>query len=174
MLRPTSLGLSAGLFIYSQGNLLVGYALIEPDPASELPVDSALFSYRNSGERTRVDLELASKHYKTARIAQKVKAGFTVYMEANNRSSVLRLTRSGRSPLGFFLYDAPGPDRIADTIGLHAKGSLVSLFALHSDFLGRQYATFLGQSKRASGSLPGAERDRFTRPCGEPFFWQQR
>ena len=35
-------------------------------------------------ERARVDLELASQHYKAAQIAQKMEAGFTVYMDPHS------------------------------------------------------------------------------------------
>ena len=42
------LGLAGLLVVYSQDVLLVGYALVEADPDSALPVVSALFSFHNA------------------------------------------------------------------------------------------------------------------------------
>lgn len=42
-------------------------------------------------EHTRVDLELATEHYRFSNIAQKVRAGFSIYARAQDASNLRRV-----------------------------------------------------------------------------------
>jgi hypothetical protein len=43
------------------------------------------------GERARVDIELATSHYRLRNLAEKVRAGFSIYAHTNDVSNLRRV-----------------------------------------------------------------------------------
>ena len=46
---------------------------------------------KRDGERARVDLELATSHYRGRNLAEKVRAGFSIYARAEDASKLRRV-----------------------------------------------------------------------------------
>jgi len=58
----------------------------------KIPVPDLRIGYETSDqEHTRVDLELATEHYRFRNIAQKVRAGFSIYARAQDASNLRRV-----------------------------------------------------------------------------------
>jgi hypothetical protein len=58
----------------------------------KIPVPDVRIEYETSdGERTRVDLELATGHYRLRNLAEKVFAGFAIYAHADEASKLRRI-----------------------------------------------------------------------------------
>jgi hypothetical protein len=58
----------------------------------KIPVPDIRIEYEaRDGERARVDLELATSHYRGRNLAEKVRAGFSIYAHAEDASKLRRV-----------------------------------------------------------------------------------
>ena len=58
----------------------------------KIPVPDMRIEYEaHDGERARVDLELATSHYRGRNLAEKVRAGFSIYAHAEDASKLRRI-----------------------------------------------------------------------------------
>src|SRR6267154_2474265 len=58
----------------------------------KIPVPDMRIEYEaHDGERARVDLELATSHYRGRNLAEKVRAGFSIYAHAEDASKLRRV-----------------------------------------------------------------------------------
>ena len=59
---------------------------------AKIPVPDIRIEYETrDGERARVDLELATSHYRGRNLAEKVSAGFCIYARAEDASKLRRV-----------------------------------------------------------------------------------
>jgi hypothetical protein len=58
----------------------------------KIPVPDIRIEYEaRDGERARVDLELATSHYRGRNLAEKVRAGFSIYAHGEDASKLRRM-----------------------------------------------------------------------------------
>ena len=60
--------------------------------AERIPFPDMRIEYDTpDGERARVDIELVTSHYRGRHLAEKVRAGFSIYVHANDMSKLRRV-----------------------------------------------------------------------------------